>query len=128
MQRLCFLYFEFNRFSIKNSRSSVLGTPAIFVFRYDVLYLHSSLFNYIVLYFASYRVLQRFGLLFFRMFSGILACHCFECFAVFWFIIFLCFVAFWLFISLFASIVFFRNKRNPVTHCVFLNDRKIIFV
>lgn len=44
MQRLCFLYFEFNRFAIKNSRSSVLGTPAIFVFRYDVLYLHSSLF------------------------------------------------------------------------------------
>ena len=71
MQRLCFLYFEFNRFSIKNSRSSVLGTPAIFVFRYDVLYLH------IVLYFASYRVLQRFGLLFFRVFCGILSCHFF---------------------------------------------------
>lgn len=32
MQRLCFLYFEFNRFSIKNSRSSVLETPAIFVY------------------------------------------------------------------------------------------------
>ena len=43
MQRLCFLYFEFNRFSIKNS-SSVLGTPAIFIFRYDVLYLHSLIF------------------------------------------------------------------------------------
>lgn len=47
-------------------------------------------FNYIVLYFASYRVLQRFGLLFFRVFCGILACHFFECFAVFWFIIFFC--------------------------------------
>lgn len=32
MQRLCFLYFEFNSFSIKNSRNSVLGTPAIFVY------------------------------------------------------------------------------------------------
>ena len=94
-------------------------------------------FIYIVLYFASYRVLQRFGLLFFRVFCGILVYHVLQHFGLLFFfgvllhfgllffLVFCCILAFNFIVYINC---FFRNKRNPVTHCVFLNDRKIIFV